>query len=75
VAAWRVSSWTVISDSWYPTMVARALFFHVSAVSGDVEPASGDRVTFALGEDSQGRPRAFEIELVRNDDHDPTRQR
>jgi cold shock CspA family protein len=46
------------------------LFFHISAVTGDVEPAFGDRVTFAAGEDDQGRPRAYEIELVCRGDHE-----
>jgi hypothetical protein len=29
-------------------------FFHVSDMSGDVEPAAGDAVTYALGADRNG---------------------
>ena len=29
-------------------------FFHVSDMSGDVEPAAGDAVTYALGTDRNG---------------------
>jgi cold shock CspA family protein len=35
------------------------LFFHISAETGDVEPAFGGRVTFAAAEDDQGSPRAI----------------
>jgi cold shock CspA family protein len=46
------------------------LFFHVSDVLGDIDPTSGANVTFSVGEDSQGRARAFEIELVSGNDHE-----
>jgi CspA family cold shock protein len=37
------------------------VFFHVSGLTGDVEPATGDAVTYAIGEDRNGRPKAVEI--------------
>jgi cold shock CspA family protein len=38
-------------------------FFHISDVTGDVEPASGDVVTFSMGEDDRGRSKAIEVTL------------
>ena len=35
------------------------LFFHISDMSGDVEPAAGDAVEYALGTDRNGRPKAI----------------
>jgi cold shock CspA family protein len=46
-------------------------FFHISDVTGDVEPASGEVVTYALGEDRHGRAKAIEINLF--SDHDDER--
>jgi cold shock CspA family protein len=40
---------------------AAEIFFHVSSMSGDVEPAAGDAVEYALGTDRYGRPKAVEI--------------
>jgi cold shock CspA family protein len=37
------------------------LFFHVSDMTGDDEPAAGDSVEYALGTDRNGRPKAVEI--------------
>jgi cold shock CspA family protein len=41
-------------------------FFHVSGFNSDVEPASGDVVTFSMGEDDRGRSKAKEVTLERN---------
>jgi cold shock CspA family protein len=38
-------------------------FFHVSDFNSDVEPASGDVVTFSMGEDDRGRSKAIEVTL------------
>jgi cold shock CspA family protein len=37
------------------------VFFHIDDVTGDVEPASGDVVTYELGEDRHGRSKAVEV--------------
>jgi cold shock CspA family protein len=42
---------------------AARVFFHISDVAGDVEPASGDVVTYALGSDRHGRSKAIEVTL------------
>ena len=42
---------------------AARLFFHIDDVTGDVEPATGDAVTYSLGEDRHGRSKAIEITL------------
>jgi|HubBroStandDraft_6_1064221.scaffolds.fasta_scaffold5374101_1 CspA family cold shock protein len=41
-----------------PTDGSVELFFHISDLAGDVEPAAGDAVGFAIGEDRNGRPKA-----------------
>ena len=42
---------------------AARLFFHIDDVTGDVEPATGDAVTYSPGEDRHGRSKAIEITL------------
>jgi cold shock CspA family protein len=37
------------------------VFFHVSGLTGDFEPATGDAVTYAIGEDRNGRLKAVAI--------------
>ena len=37
------------------------VFFHVSGLTGDVEPATGDAVEYAIVEDRNGRPKAVAI--------------
>jgi hypothetical protein len=37
------------------------MFFHVTNLPEDVEPNLNDAVTYAVGEDRNGRPKAVEI--------------
>ena len=41
-----------------PTDGSVEIFFHISDMSGDVEPAAGDSVEYALGTDRNGRANA-----------------
>ena len=40
------------------------VFFHISDMAGDFEPAPGDAVTYTMGSDRNGKPRAVEIVLT-----------
>jgi cold shock CspA family protein len=40
---------------------AARLFFRIDDVTGDVEPATGDAVTYALGSDRHGRAKAVKV--------------
>jgi cold shock CspA family protein len=42
---------------------AARLFFHISDVAGEVEPATGDAVTYTLGSDRHWRSKAIEVTL------------
>jgi cold shock CspA family protein len=43
---------------------ADQIFFHISNVVGNVEPAAGDAVTFELGSRYDGRPKATNIDIA-----------
>jgi cold shock CspA family protein len=49
-----------------PNACAKRVFFHVSDLTGDIHPVLGDAVTYAVGEDQQGRTKAIEINLFRH---------
>jgi cold shock CspA family protein len=55
---------------------SKARFFHISDIAGDETPASGDVVTFTMGEDDRGRSKAKEVTLEgrarrkHDDDHE-----
>jgi cold shock CspA family protein len=42
---------------------SKICFFHISDFNSDGEPAAGDVVTYALGEDDHGRSKAIEVTL------------
>jgi len=42
----------------------RDAFFHINYVTGSTVPEVGDQVEFSISQDRDGRPRAYDIDIV-----------
>jgi cold shock CspA family protein len=42
------------------------VFFHISDLTGAIQPVTGDTVSYSLGEDDRGRIKAEKVMLERN---------